>query len=145
MKGGVVKHIVVGVDGSSSSKEAARWAVEQARETGAELEVVHAWSAPEMGTDRIAAALAAPDCLEQAARRELREILDRLDDRGLVAPITARVVCAEAATALLEACREGDLLVVGRRGLSGGDDGHFGTVTRRLIHEASCPVVVVPG
>jgi len=139
-----VKHILVGVDGSSSSREAARWAVEQARETGAELEVVHAWSAPEMGTDRIAAALAAPDCLEQAARRELREVLDQLDERGLVAPITARVVCAEAAAALLDACRDVDLVVVGRRGLSGRGDGHLGTVSRRLIHEAPCPVVVVP-
>jgi nucleotide-binding universal stress UspA family protein len=60
-----------------------------------------------------------------------------------VAPITARVVCGEAASTLLDACQDADLVVVGRRGLSGYDDGHLGTVSRRLIHEAPCPVVVV--
>ncbi len=101
----MMRHIVVGVDGSSASREAARWAVDHARQTGAELEAVHAWSAPDLGTDRIAGAAASPDRLEREARRELREVIDQLDERGLVAPIAERVACGEPAAALLDACR----------------------------------------
>jgi len=139
-----VKHIVVGVDGSQASRLAARWAIDQARETGAVLEAVHAWSAPEMGPNRIAAALASPHPLEQEARRELRDVLDQLDERGLVVPITTRVTCGDATSTLLRASRDADLVVVGRRGLSGHQGGRLGTVSGRLIHEAACPVVVVP-
>jgi nucleotide-binding universal stress UspA family protein len=137
----MMRHIVVGVDGSSASREAARWAVDHARLTGAELEAVHAWSAPDLRTDRIAGAATSSDRLQREARRELREVIDQLDERGLVAPITEHVACGEPAAMLLEACRDADLLVVGRRGLNGDDDGAH---LRRLIREAKCPVVVVP-
>ena len=38
------KRIVVGVDGSPSSMKALRWAIRQAKLTGAEVEAVTAWS-----------------------------------------------------------------------------------------------------
>ena len=38
--------IVVGVDGSDSSKEALRWAAKQAELTGATLEAIVAWHYP---------------------------------------------------------------------------------------------------
>src|SRR5581483_9962028 len=38
--------IVVGVDGSEPSKEALRWAAQQAEMTGSELEVVMTWNIP---------------------------------------------------------------------------------------------------
>ncbi|MGY0459322.1 universal stress protein [Kitasatospora sp. cg17-2] len=38
--------IVVGVDGSPSSQKALRWAVEQARLTGATVEAVLCWTLP---------------------------------------------------------------------------------------------------
>jgi nucleotide-binding universal stress UspA family protein len=72
------------------------------------------------------------------------EVLGQLDEHGLVAPITARVMCGDAAATLLDAGQHADLVVVGRRGLSGHDNGHLGTVSRRLSDEAPCAVVVVP-
>jgi len=38
--------IVVGVDGSAASRDAVRWAAEQARLTGAELRAVATWRWP---------------------------------------------------------------------------------------------------
>lgn len=38
--------IVVGVDGSVNSRDAVSWAMEQARGTGAVVELVHAWHVP---------------------------------------------------------------------------------------------------
>ena len=40
------ERIVVGVDGSESSRSALRWAARQAKFTGASLEVVIAWEVP---------------------------------------------------------------------------------------------------
>jgi hypothetical protein len=40
--------IVVGVDGSDSSKDALRWAAHQAELTGASLKVVSTWYTPTM-------------------------------------------------------------------------------------------------
>jgi len=40
------ERIVVGVDGSESSRRALRWAARQAKFTGASLEVVIAWEVP---------------------------------------------------------------------------------------------------
>ena len=139
-----MQHIVVGVDGSSASRRAVRWAVEQARATGADVEVVHTWTPPEMGTDRIDAALAAPGDLEREARRELEDVLAGLDERGLVAPVAARIVQAAPVDALLDACHAADLVVVGRYGLSGRSGDDPAGVGNRLVREARCPVVVVP-
>ncbi|HZM31803.1 MAG TPA: universal stress protein, partial [Acidimicrobiales bacterium] len=72
------------------------------------------------------------------------EVLADLDERGLVAPIAARVVESETVAALLDACRTADLVVVGRHGLSGRPEDDPAAVSPRLIQEACCPVVVVP-
>lgn len=47
MAGEVARPVIVaGVDGSEDSKEALRWAVRQARLTGAEAHAVTAWQVP---------------------------------------------------------------------------------------------------
>ena len=43
--------IVVGVDGSSHSEEALRWALGQARLTGQAVEAVISWRIPAVGVD----------------------------------------------------------------------------------------------
>ena len=46
VSGNQERRIVVGVDGSASSKAALAWAVEQAHRTGAIVEAVTAWDFP---------------------------------------------------------------------------------------------------
>ena len=144
MQHNVVQRIVVGVDGSSASHEAVRWAVRLARATRADLEVIHAWTPPEMGTRRIDAAFADPVDLEREARRELQGALAGVDECGLVTPLEVRVPQSDAVAALLDAGRPADLVVVGRHGLSGRPDEDPDEVCNRLVREADCPVVVVP-
>ena len=41
-----VRRIVVGVDGSETSRHALRWAADEAKSHGSQLHVVHAWEVP---------------------------------------------------------------------------------------------------
>jgi nucleotide-binding universal stress UspA family protein len=140
----VVQRIVVGVDGSAASHEAVRWAVQLASAARADLEVIHAWTPPDMGTERIDAALAEPADLEREARRELQGVLAGVDESGLVTPLKVRVLQSDAVAAILDAGRAADLIVVGQRGLSGRPDEDPEDVCGRLVRAADCPVVVVP-
>ncbi|HET6832944.1 MAG TPA: CBS domain-containing protein [Acidimicrobiales bacterium] len=144
VKGAAVQRIVVGVDGSAASSRALGWAVDQAHTSGAEVEAIHAWTVPHMGADPLARALADRDELEAQARRELHLVVDGADDGGLVAPVSRTLVRDDPAGALLRAGKGADLLVVGSRGLGVDGEAEPGSVSHRVIHEAPCPVVVVP-
>jgi CBS domain-containing protein/nucleotide-binding universal stress UspA family protein len=144
VQGTAVRHIVVGVDGSAASSRALRWAVDQAAKSGAAVEAVHAWTVPDMGTDRLAQALADPQELEQQARRELDVVVEGAADGGLVAPVSRTLVRDDPASALLRVGSEADLLVVGSRGLGVDGEAEPGSVGRSVVRDAPCPVVVVP-
>jgi nucleotide-binding universal stress UspA family protein len=135
-----MEHIVVGVDGSAASRRALHWAVDHARTSGADLDVIHAWTVPDLGADPLAGMIADPAELEAQARRELDLVLAGVDEAGLA----GRIVRDDPARALLDAAKGANLLVVGSRGLGAAGDAALGSVSHRVISEASCPVVVVP-
>ena len=72
----------------------------------------------------------------------LAEEIDQVDSDDVT--IESRVVTGSAADALLQAAREGDLLVVGSRGLGGFKGLLLGSVSQQVVHHAPCPVVIVP-
>ena len=138
-----MQHIVVGIDGSAASRRALHWAVDHARMSGADLQVIHAWTVPDLGADPLAGMIAAPAELEAQARRELDLVLAGVDERALPGRIEPTLVRNAPAKALLDAAKGVDLLVVGSRGLGVGNAALV-SVSHRVISEASCPVVVVP-
>jgi nucleotide-binding universal stress UspA family protein len=115
--------IVVGVDGSAAAGSALRWALAHA--AGEPVEAWHAWhpgSDPDSG--------APPDerALEATARATL-------DAAVAGAGVRAVLVRAIAASALIDAGRDAELVAVG---------GPVGSVGRYVVEHAPCPVVVVP-
>jgi nucleotide-binding universal stress UspA family protein len=88
--------------------------------------------------------IADPADLEAQARRELDLVLAGVDESGLAGRIEPALVRDDPAKALLDAAKGADLLVVGSRGLGGAGDAALGSISHRVIREASCPVVVVP-
>jgi CBS domain-containing protein/nucleotide-binding universal stress UspA family protein len=147
VEGPATRRIVVGVDGSAASGRALRWAAAQAKTWRAEVEAVHAWTLPDIGADPLARALADPDELEAQARRELCLVVDGADGADgaePVVPVSRTVVRDDPASAILDASKHADLLVVGSRGLGPDGDADLGAVADRVVREARCPVVVVP-
>jgi nucleotide-binding universal stress UspA family protein len=82
--------------------------------------------------------------LEHDASRSLDESLLRvLEGRRLHVPINARLVESGPVEALVEAGEGADLLVVGTRGRGALASLVLGSVSRKVLRAASCPVTVV--
>jgi nucleotide-binding universal stress UspA family protein len=138
------QRIVVGVDGSPSSKAALAWAVQQAELTNSTVEAVIAWQYPIafaslytpigslLDTDFAAAA---GHVLDQA-------ISEAVDASGPV-KVSATVRQGNAAQLLLDSARGADLLVLGSRGHGGFAEALLGSVSQHCVHHAPCPVVII--
>ena len=132
--------IVVGVDGSPSSKAALRWAVRQARLTGARVEAVAAWQLPTYyGWDLL------PDSadVEGIAGSMLEEAIAGVATLAPGVRIQPMVRQGNAAQVLLDEANGAELLVVGSRGHGGFTEALLGSVGQHCVHHATCPVVVI--
>jgi nucleotide-binding universal stress UspA family protein len=135
--------IVVGVDGSSSSEEALRWALGQAERTGQPVEAVISWSVPvTYGGMGGAAAITAFDW-EDDATSTLKDTVAKAVDSPDADRVSQRVVMGPPAQVLLDAAADADLLVVGSRGRGGFKGLLLGSVSQEVVARAACPVVVV--
>jgi nucleotide-binding universal stress UspA family protein len=134
--------IVVGVDGSSSSEEALRWALGQARLTGRPVEAVISWSVlVDYGLGR-AGPVPAVDW-EGMATRALQETVAAAVDPDDSDRVSQRVLMGYPARVLLDAAAEAALLVVGSRGRGGFRGMLLGSTSQNVVARAPCPVVVV--
>lgn len=135
--------IVVGVDSSEASREALRWAVDEARLREARLRVVHAWWVYPMGAaddppDRAELLLGSDP--EVAVMEFVTETFGGEPDVDVeIVPAQGR----QASAALIEAAKDADLLVVGSRGAGGFTGLLLGSVSEQVTHHAPCPVVIV--
>jgi nucleotide-binding universal stress UspA family protein len=140
--------IVVGVDGSDGSLRALRWAVREARQRDATLDVVVAWHHPyaaAVDPTGMAASRVSREELEHLSRDLLGRARDVAYAEDQTVQVDPTVVEGGAARALLEAATGADLLVVGSRGRGGFTGLLLGSVSQQCAHHAPCPVVIVPG
>ncbi len=137
-----VPRIVVGVDGFESSTAALRWAIHQAKLTGAAVEAVTAWHVPP-GSGLLPPA----DMLDYQddARMVLTEAIAEMCMIDPDVEVRPRVVEGRAGPVLVEAAEGADLLVVGSRGHGGLAETLLGSVGQYCVHHASCPVVIMRG
>lgn len=132
--------VVVGIDGSSRSRTALRWAAGEARARDAELDIVHAWRLP-LTTTPEAPMLIDYAGLEDAGRAVLD---DALADPALAdVRVRPHFVHESPARAVLERADGAGLVVAGTRGLGRVSGTLLGSVSRQLLHHAPCPVVVI--
>jgi nucleotide-binding universal stress UspA family protein len=139
--------VVVGFDGSESSQHALQWAVDEAKQRNGQLRLVTAWSKPALAwypamLETAAGEIVTEDSPEKTAETLQAAALKTAEDAGVAA--TGQVVHNDsAASALLEAAKSADLVVVGSRGHGGFPGLHLGSVPAQVIGHAPCPVLVV--
>jgi nucleotide-binding universal stress UspA family protein len=141
--------IVVGVDGSSDSRRALRWALAEAAFRGAPLTVlgVHDPTPPVPGWSPDTVYVELPHDQLEMHQASLVELVDKaIAEWGGERPagLVVRAAVGSARDLLLEEGRTADLLVVGSRGASAVSRLLLGSVSSAVVHHASCPVVVVP-
>jgi nucleotide-binding universal stress UspA family protein len=141
-----IKLIIVGVDGSDSSRAALQWAYDEAAHHGANLNVVAVWAPPTMPMSPPYGALPAEGYADQP-RKEALALLERftadLEKRDPAVGISSSIEEGTPAKVLIERSKEADLLVVGSRGHGGFAGMLLGSVSQHLVAHANCPVVVV--
>ncbi|MDQ2846368.1 MAG: universal stress protein [Actinomycetota bacterium] len=133
------ERIVVGVDGSSASIDALKWAIRQASLTGAVMEAVIGWQYPTVyGGYPLADTTDWPS--------NAKGILDTAVDEAIGAgntQIARKVVEGHPAQVLMDAAAGAGLLVVGSRGHGGFTGMLLGSVSAHVATHAPCPVLVV--
>lgn len=136
--------VVVGADSSPAACRALVFALRAAAARGSEVTAVQAWQPPSLwGSTQHGPAHAQLVALERAQADLLAQVV--ADARQTVPDVVVheRVVRDHPATALLEAARGAELLVVGTRGSGGFRGLLLGSVSRAVIHHAHGPVAVV--
>lgn len=142
------KHrIVVGIDDSEPSDRAVDAAAEVAELEGAPLHVVRvahvasmeAWAYAETtkgGTDETHA-------VREEAEQSLRHAADRVRAAHPGVAVTTEVLYGDPGETLANLGSTAGLVVVGSRGRGGFAGMLLGSVSHRVIHSATCPVMVV--
>ena len=135
--------VVVGVDGSPSSRNALQWGLQAARSLNIPLVAVHAWlihSAPGLMP------YASPPVgatYEQDAQGWLDTQLSQAMPADSVSTVVRRVPYGHSAGALLDEAGPDDLLVVGSRGHGGFSSLLLGSVAIQTATHARGSVVVI--
>ncbi len=132
--------VIVGVDGSTESKEALRWAADYAQMGGAPLVALIAWDIPT--SYGIPATYEDVDLEGEAGKTLAEAVTDALDD---FSSVTIRTEQGQPAAVFVAASRNARLLVLGSHGRGGFAAALLGSVSQQCIHHAHCPVVVVRG
>lgn len=139
--------VVVGIDGSESSRHALRWARYLAAATGSTIEAVTTWipyiayGPMVIGPGRIPPSWNPAVDAEKALAETVSEVFGENPPPGM--RLTVRE--GNAAEVLVEASRSAQLLVIGSRGRGGFAGLLLGSVSAACVHHAMCPVVVLHG
>jgi nucleotide-binding universal stress UspA family protein len=140
--------IVIAYDGSEGARDAVRRAAETVGQRTAL--VVYAYPHAEEMSAGLGVPVTMPTDAVQTLRRRADEIANKGAELARTSGFVAEAVAVEAkggvAGALLNVARERDAaaIVVGSRGLGGATSALLGSVSSKLIHDAECPIVVVP-
>jgi nucleotide-binding universal stress UspA family protein len=135
--------IVVGIDGSNSSRRALRWALEEGRLRGATVDVVHAWQPPLIVPSPFVGVPLDTTVVEKYARSVLDKVVDEATGHGGT-PVERILVQGGAASAVLDTAHGAAVVVLGSRGRGGFTGLVLGSVTHHVAHHVRCPLVITP-
>jgi nucleotide-binding universal stress UspA family protein len=144
----VFRSIVVGTDGSDTAQKAVDAAVELARLSGAQLEIVSAYEPVSRARLRDEKRQVPADLQWMVNPREevdatLAYAAERVAESGVEPRTYARE--GDPADAILDVAEElgSDLIVVGNKGMTGAKRFLLGSVPNKVTHHAPCSVMII--
>ncbi|MBB5156015.1 universal stress protein [Saccharopolyspora phatthalungensis] len=141
---GATGPVVVGLDTSPLSRHVLEFALEAAAVRKLGLVVMQVWRRPEH--DDVFATpitLPSPADIDEAMRRRLAEQVAGHGEKYPDVRIRKVAQHGHPVSALAEASRKAELVVVGHRGRGGFKGMLLGSVASGVLHHAHCPVAVV--
>lgn len=139
--------VIVGVDGSSASDAAVRWAAHDVALRHVPLTLVHvqlmpmALTLPEM--------VMAYGVVEERVDRHGRDVLERAGQVAQQSPegsnveVRIKMPTGNIVATLSDMSKEATMLVVGGQGENARQQRHLGSVSQGVVHHAHCPVAVI--
>lgn len=131
-------HLVVGVDGSESSRIAVGFAADEAALHGVALRALWVWRRPVVSLGDEAVGL-------EERRGILSETVSGWANKYPDVEISCEVIRGNPVEQLALASLGAFAVVVGRHGSGGYSGMRIGSVVHGLLHRAECPVITVPG
>jgi nucleotide-binding universal stress UspA family protein len=136
--------VVVGIDGSESSKSALRWAADEAVAHDAELTVASVWTPlPIAATPYDSGGWGAGIDPQELAAAILQDTVEEVLSEHSGLALRREVSGGNAARVLIDLSDGADVLVVGSRGRGGFVGMLLGSVSQHVAAHADCTVVVV--
>lgn len=140
------KHIIVGFDGTTSSREAVLWAAAEANTRGVRLQIVSCYELPLASEASIGwSAPAVSSVLLADAKQRTTDICTDVATAFPELEITSEVSAGPADMVLVRGAGVDDLVVVGASRHEGNAAFWLGTTARYAVRHSKAPVVVVRG
>ncbi|MDW5299229.1 MAG: universal stress protein [Sedimentibacter sp.] len=144
-----MKKILVPIDGSTASQNAAAKALEIARQFHSSVLFITVINEPDVSMYNKFGVLVDPEMkklkekLKENEKKMMDSIIDSLDTSDIT--ISKKIASGIPYEEILREASEGnyDLIVMGQRGYSKIKRFFVGSVTYRVISDASCPVLTV--
>lgn len=138
-----LRPVVVGIDGSKTSKRALDFAIHAASIDGRPLHVLFCWQMKDLGAiEGYETTVPSIAVGQQRAEEILASVTEHVQLPSNVTMTTSAFHIA-AGKGLVNASRYANRVIVGSRGLSGLDAHFLGSVSRQVVDEAECTVTVV--
>jgi nucleotide-binding universal stress UspA family protein len=140
--------IVVGTDGSDTAKQAVNQAIDLAKSVGASVKIVSAYE-PVSGQRLREESREVPKDLEWSVnpREDVEAVLEEASEVAKEAGIDAQTFSRQGdpADAILDVAEEenGDLIIVGNKGMTGAKRFLLGSVPNKVSHHAPCSVLII--
>lgn len=137
--------LVVGIDDSPGGRTALRWAVAEAKRTGAAIRAVHGWQIPITPPGVPSVGPLGDPYFAGPTREELERLVAEEGGVEVDRPkITLVTLSMSAPELLIAEGKSAALLVVGARGRGGFLGLLLGSVSQHCLHHSPCPLVIVP-